>query len=197
LRLCIGRRPRAIGFAREDLRLSKLGLNTSELPKLDAEFEEITEGEELTKKKKLKTKWAALEALVGDLKRLALIAADLVAHFEKRTEAMDGKAMVVCMSRRICTALSLFLLPFVEAFFGAGDFDPFASEGAVLVELPLALFDFLELFGIFFSLGDHEGEAVAVFFFDDFFCPVAVLTSGGLAQGEEAAVVFDDEAAIF
>lgn len=49
----------------------------------------------------LKTKWAALEALVGDPKRLALIAADLVAHFEKRTEAMDGKAMVVCMSRRI------------------------------------------------------------------------------------------------
>jgi type I restriction enzyme R subunit len=76
-------------------------LNARELPKLDAEFEEITEGEELTKKEKLKTKWAALEALVGDPKRLALIAADLVAHFEKRTEAMDGKAMVVCMSRRI------------------------------------------------------------------------------------------------
>ena len=86
-------------------RIAKLGLNASELPKLDAEFEEITEGEELTKKEKLKTKWAALEALVGDPKRLALIAADLVAHFEKRTEAMDGKAMVVCMSRRICVEL--------------------------------------------------------------------------------------------
>ncbi len=86
-------------------RIAKLGLNASELPKLDAEFEEITEGEELTKKEKLKTKWAALEALVGDPKRLALIAADLVAHFEKRTEAMDGKAMIVCMSRRICVDL--------------------------------------------------------------------------------------------
>lgn len=86
-------------------RIAKLGLNASELPKLDAEFEEITEGEEVTKKEKLKTKWAALEALVGDPKRLALIAADLVAHFEKRTEAMDGKAMVVCMSRRICVDL--------------------------------------------------------------------------------------------
>jgi len=86
-------------------RIAKLGLNASELPKLDAEFEEITEGEELTKKEKLKTKWAALEALVGDPKRIALIAADLVAHFEKRTEAMDGKAMVVCMSRRICVDL--------------------------------------------------------------------------------------------
>jgi len=86
-------------------RIAKLGLNASALPKLDAEFDEITEGEELTKKEKLKTKWAALEALVGDPKRVALIAADLVAHFEKRTEAMDGKAMVVCMSRRICVDL--------------------------------------------------------------------------------------------
>jgi hypothetical protein len=66
---------------------------------------EITEGEELTKKEKLKTKWAALEALVGDPKRIALVAADLVAHFEKRVEAMDGKAMIVCMSRRICVDL--------------------------------------------------------------------------------------------
>jgi type I restriction enzyme R subunit len=82
-------------------RISKLSLNAAALPKLDAEFEEITEGEELTKKEKLKTKWAALEALVGDPKRIALIAADLVAHFEKRVEAMNGKAMIVCMSRRI------------------------------------------------------------------------------------------------
>ena len=82
-------------------RISKLSLNAAALPKLDAEFEEITEGEELTKKEKLKTKWAALEALVGDPKRIALIAADLVAHFEKRVEAMDGKAMIVCMSRQI------------------------------------------------------------------------------------------------
>jgi type I restriction enzyme R subunit len=86
-------------------RISKLSLNADELPKLDAEFEEITEGEELTKKEKLKTKWAALEALVGDPKRIALVAADLVAHFEKRVEAMDGKAMIVCMSRRICVDL--------------------------------------------------------------------------------------------
>jgi type I restriction enzyme R subunit len=86
-------------------RISKLSLNAAELPKIDEEFEEITEGEELTKKEKLKTKWAALEALVGDPKRIALVAADLVAHFEKRVEAMDGKAMIVCMSRRICVDL--------------------------------------------------------------------------------------------
>jgi type I restriction enzyme, R subunit len=86
-------------------RIAKLGLNASALPKIDDEFDEITEGEELTNREKLKSKWAALEALVGDEKRLKLIAADLVAHFEKRWEAMDGKAMIVCMSRRICVGL--------------------------------------------------------------------------------------------
>ena len=83
-------------------RIAKLGLNAAELPAIDEEFDEITENEELSRKEKLKTKWAALEALVGDPKRVKIIAADLVAHFEKRVEAMDGKAMIVCMSRRIC-----------------------------------------------------------------------------------------------
>ncbi len=86
-------------------RIAKLGLNAAALPEIDAEFDEITEGEELSRKEQLKTKWAALEALVGDPKRIRLIAADLVAHFEKRWEAMDGKAMIVCMSRRICVEL--------------------------------------------------------------------------------------------
>ena len=86
-------------------RIAKLGLNAAELPNLDAQFEEITEGEEDRTRERLRTKWAALEALVGDPKRIALIAADLVTHFEKRLEAMDGKAMIVCMSRRICVDL--------------------------------------------------------------------------------------------
>jgi type I restriction enzyme R subunit len=86
-------------------RISKLGLNADELPTIDDQFDEITEGEEWSKREQLKSKWAALEALVGDPKRIALVAADLVAHFEKRVEAMDGKAMIVCMSRRICVDL--------------------------------------------------------------------------------------------
>src|SRR5437763_1397592 len=88
-----------------ETRVAKLGLNASELPKIDKEFEEITEGEELTRKQKLKTKWAALEALVGNPKRIDLIAADLVKHYERRLEAMEGKAMIVCMSRRICVEM--------------------------------------------------------------------------------------------
>jgi type I restriction enzyme R subunit len=86
-------------------RLAKLALDESEKPKLDEEFEELTEGEELEHKERLKTKWAQLEALAGTEKRIALIAQDLVDHFERRLEAMEGKAMVVCMSRRICVAL--------------------------------------------------------------------------------------------
>lgn len=86
-------------------RIVKLSLNQTELPKLDTEFEELTEGEEVDKKEKLKTKWAAIEALVGDKKRIAVIAEDLVQHYERRLEAMEGKAMIVCMSRRICVEL--------------------------------------------------------------------------------------------
>jgi type I restriction enzyme R subunit len=86
-------------------RIAKLALNQAALPVIDEEFDEITEGEEEDRKQKLKTKWAALEALVGDPKRITLMAADLVQHYERRLEAMDSKAMVVCMSRRICVDL--------------------------------------------------------------------------------------------
>ena len=86
-------------------RLAKLSLDEAERPMIDAEFEEVTEGEEVERKEKLKTKWAQLEAVVGAEKRLKLIAEDLAAHYERRLEAMEGKAMVVCMSRRICVEL--------------------------------------------------------------------------------------------
>ena len=86
-------------------RLARLALDETERPRIDPDFEEATEGEEIERKEKLKTKWAQLEAVVGSDKRLALVAADLVEHFEKRLEALDGKAMVVCMSRRIAVAL--------------------------------------------------------------------------------------------
>ena len=86
-------------------RLAKLELKESERPKIDPEFEEATEGEEVERKEKLKSRWAQLEAVVGSDNRIKLIARDLVEHFENRLAAMDGKAMVVCMSRRICVEL--------------------------------------------------------------------------------------------
>src|SRR5687767_5602475 len=86
-------------------RLAKLALDEAERPKIDPGFEEATEGEEVERKERLKTKWAQLEAVVGAERRLALVARDIVEHFEKRLEALEGKAMVVCMSRRICVEL--------------------------------------------------------------------------------------------
>jgi len=86
-------------------RLARLELQEAERPKVDEDFEEVTEGEEPERKERLKTKWAQLEALAGTEKRVALIARDLVAHFERRLEVMEGKAMIVCMSRRICIEL--------------------------------------------------------------------------------------------
>jgi type I restriction enzyme R subunit len=82
-------------------RLAKLELLEAEKPKIDPDFEEVTEGEEVERKEKLKSKWAQLEAVVGSDTRLGIVAQDIVEHFEKRLEVMEGKTMVVCMSRRI------------------------------------------------------------------------------------------------
>ena len=86
-------------------RVAKLGLKDTKLTEIDGDFEEVTEGEDEDKKRKLKSKWAALEALVGAPERIALIAQDIVDHYERRQEAIKGKAMIVCMSRRVCVDL--------------------------------------------------------------------------------------------
>ena len=86
-------------------RMAKLELKDSERPRIDPDFEEATEGEEVDRKEKLKSKWAHLEALVGADDRIRHVAADILQHFDARLSAMQGKAMIVCMSRRICVEL--------------------------------------------------------------------------------------------
>jgi type I restriction enzyme R subunit len=86
-------------------RLARIELPEDEKPKLDAEIADLTEDEAISEQERLKRKWSSVEALVGAEKRLKLIAEDLVGHFEARVQAMDGKAMIVCMSRRICVDL--------------------------------------------------------------------------------------------
>lgn len=88
-----------------EARLAKIDLKPEERPKIDPSFEEITEDAEASTKESLRRKWAQLEAMVGTTKRIGLVAEDLVRHWEARFGAMDGKAMVVCMSRRICVEL--------------------------------------------------------------------------------------------
>ena len=102
-------------------RLAKLALDEREKPNIDPGFEEATEGEEIDRREKLKTKWAQLEAIVGAEKRVALAARDIVGHFDSRLEAMDGKAMVVCMSRRICIDLYRELVRLRPHWQGDGD----------------------------------------------------------------------------
>ena len=86
-------------------RLAKLGLNDAEMSHLDDEVNELTEDEEESAQAKLKSRWAALEKVVGAQPRVTSVAADLVAHFETRNSAHPGKAMVVAMSREICVHL--------------------------------------------------------------------------------------------
>lgn len=86
-------------------RLAKINLKEEEKPRIDEEFEELTESEELTAQQRLKSKWARLEAIVGNEHRIKLIAEDIVKHFEDRNTILDGKGMIVCMSRRICVDL--------------------------------------------------------------------------------------------
>lgn len=110
-------------------RMAKLRLNEECKPTLDAELAALTEGEEEATTERLKTKWAALEALVGSEQRLDQIAQDFVQHFELRQEALGGgKAMIVCMSRRICIALYRAIEKIKPEWFGDGD-----DEGIIKV----------------------------------------------------------------
>jgi type I restriction enzyme R subunit len=109
-------------------RLAKLDLAETERPQIDAEFEEATEGEEVERKEKLKSRWAQLEAVVGADGRLDRIARDLVEHYEQRSDAIDGKAMIVVMSRRIAVELHKRLVALRPQWEAGGD-----EHGAIKV----------------------------------------------------------------
>ena len=86
-------------------RLARIELDEDEKSGIDAEIEQLTGEDSLADQERFKQKWSTVEVLVGSDKRLALVAGDMVAHVEDRIAALDGKAMVVCMSRRICVKL--------------------------------------------------------------------------------------------
>ncbi|MDT8782555.1 MAG: type I restriction endonuclease subunit R [Candidatus Bathyarchaeota archaeon] len=86
-------------------RLAKLELKPEERPRIDPEFEMVTEGEEVEGKEYLKSKWSRLEKVVGSPDRIKRVAKDLLEHWESRESVLNGKAMIVCMSRRICIEL--------------------------------------------------------------------------------------------
>jgi type I restriction enzyme R subunit len=86
-------------------RLAKLGLKPEALADIDAEVDELAEDEEDDQQARLKSRWTALEQVVGAQPRIRQVAADLVAHFEERGQAQSGKAMIVAMSREVCVHL--------------------------------------------------------------------------------------------
>ncbi|MCS6479757.1 type I restriction endonuclease subunit R [Burkholderia thailandensis] len=109
-------------------RLAKLSLKADELPHIDEEVDELAEDEEESLQAKLKTRWAALEKVVGAEPRVAAVAADLVAHFEERNKAQSGKAMVVAMSREICVHLYNEIIKLRPEWH-----DPDAEKGAIKI----------------------------------------------------------------
>lgn len=86
-------------------RLAKVNLDEEGKRLLEEFDKELEEDEEITEKQKLRAKWARLEAIIGNEKRLANLARDIVSHFEQRQEVVEGKAMIVAMSRRVAVDL--------------------------------------------------------------------------------------------
>ena len=109
-------------------RLVELGLDPKERATLDQEVEEVTDQEEESARRRLNSRWARIEAIVGTDKRLRTIAKDLIEHFENRTAAMPGKALVVCMSRRICARLYEEIIALRPDWHSAND-----GDGAIKV----------------------------------------------------------------
>jgi type I restriction enzyme R subunit len=120
-------------------RLARIELDEDEKPKVDTEIADLTEDEAQSEQERLKRKWASVEALVGSDKRIALIAEDLVKHFEARNEALEGKGMIVCMSRRICVALYDAIIKVRPAWHSDDD-----KSGAIKVVMTGAASDPLE-----------------------------------------------------
>jgi len=106
-----------------EARIVKVNLDATKISYLDEEFEDITEGQEDDEKRRSASRWSQIEALVGADARVAEVARDIVAHFEEREKGFDfsGKAMIVCMSRRICARLYQAIVAIRPDWHGATD----------------------------------------------------------------------------
>ncbi|MHB1317275.1 MAG: type I restriction endonuclease subunit R [Anaerolineae bacterium] len=102
-------------------RLAQIAINERVRPYLDEDFEEITEDQEEQAREEARRRWTQLEALVGAQERVDMVARDMVQHWEARRAALKGKAMIVCMSRRIAVALYDALVKLRPAWRGTDD----------------------------------------------------------------------------
>ena len=120
-------------------RLVKIELSQVDQKVLDERVEEVTEADELTERQKRFVKWSGKEAVVGSQGRLQQVAADLIAHFEERLKAANGKGMIVCMSRRICVELHAQIIKLRPHWYDSDD-----NKGAVKVIMTGSASDPLE-----------------------------------------------------
>ena len=72
---------------------------------IDEEFEEISESVEPELKEHLKSRYARLEKLILIPERIEKIAKDIIEHFNKRTTELEGKGMIVVISRKVAVEL--------------------------------------------------------------------------------------------
>jgi type I restriction enzyme R subunit len=120
-------------------RLAKIELKEEERKILDERVEEITEDDELTDRQRRFAKWTQQEAIVGSANRIKQVVADIVQHFEQRLEAMEGKGMVVCMSRRICVEMHSEIIKLRPEWYNADD-----DKGAIKIVMTGSASDPLE-----------------------------------------------------
>ena len=85
-------------------RLAKVNITEEGRHLIDELDDELEKGD-LSESQKAKAKWTRLEAIVGHPERLKNLASDIVRHYESRVSVMNGKAMIVAMSRRIAVLL--------------------------------------------------------------------------------------------
>ena len=91
-------------------RTAKIKLNEELLKKIDAEYEKMAGEASETAIEKSKSDLSTIEAIIGSKERLSLLADDMIAHYEDRQYVLTGKAMIVCMSRRIAINLYRIIL---------------------------------------------------------------------------------------
>ncbi len=102
-------------------RLARIELSEDQRMILDEKVEDVTESDELSERQVRFARWASKEAVVGSQQRIEQVAADMVNHFEQRLSASAGKAIFICMSRRICVALHNEIIKLQAHWYDAAD----------------------------------------------------------------------------
>ena len=88
-------------------RVAKLKLDEEVLKEIDNEYNYIVENDEADADtvNKSKEELAKLETVIGSQDRLDMLSKDIIEHYEQRADILNGKAMIVCMTRKIAINL--------------------------------------------------------------------------------------------